>query len=392
MRSLDLPLCELARPVTVPVLHLGRVHRFSWWLDGDGHPSVRLSGEPAVDIERCLWKRADDGTLVCEETAARWEHPRRLTRLGAALVGLPDGTMLDLGLAESLRFSGPVVGDVWHIQSCSEDLDPDVLERALELARQCDEESFLEAGQAIDAAVRGIEEEWAGTCPYRVEGTRIVFEDAEDNRSFVILFGGEVFLATPAFQAAFPGVQDVLVERGSRATLATIGANLNQMLGIRAGDLLFEGRKSLYRRGDLTHVAWLSPEDVELADSEFAGVGYAPLGCLVAESLAGTLMRGYARPGGRAWGAVTVGISGEFIREFFSYCADGVSFTTTTLPGSEDKPERQIFKQCLPEASVAELLAAHEAELDRQGWRADLAEGELETLARAVDEFLVRFL
>jgi hypothetical protein len=387
--------------IKVPVEHLRRAQRLTWWLDGDGHPEVELTLPPGqsfpLEFERLLCEGKVKGqkiTLTYEETGARWENPRRLERLGGALVSLPDGTHLKLTVGDEKQvFEGEVRKGVWHIQGS------DVLARALELSRQCDEELFLDAGtpELAQAAAQGIESEWKDACAYRVEGSRILVDDPDENRSYMTLFAAEIYLVTPEFQEAFPGLHEALAEREEmqnlwQTSLGNLGTQINKMHGIETGALLLEGKKSRYHRSDLGNVKWLTPEDLELSDEEFARSGYVPLGDLTADSLAGAMMRGYARPGGTAWGAVTVGISGEYIREFFSRCTEGSNLTTTTLPDSEPKPDRKLFKHCLPEQDVKGLLEAHEQELKRRGLTPEPTGQDLAALAQAVDDYLVKWL
>lgn len=380
------------------MIHLVRAQRLCWWLDGEGHPKVHLTLPPGqdfpLDFKRLLCKGKVQGqeiTITYGQTGARWENPRRLERLEAALAGLPDGTRLKLTTGK-YEFAGEVRSGEWQIEA------DEVLARALELSRQCDEELFLEAGtpELAQAAAEGIESEWKGVCGYRVEGSRILVDDPEENRSYMILFAGEIYLVTPEFQA-FPGVKKTLAEREKtkrlwQSTIGRLGAQINKMQGIQSGDLLLEGKKSRYHRSDLSRVNWLTPEDVELSDEEFARCGYAPVGDLTADQLGGAMMRGYARPGGTAWGAVTVGAAGEFIREFFSRCQDGSNLTTTTLPESEARPERKLFKQSLPELDAPGLLEAHERELARRALTPEPTGQDLKALAQAVDDYLARWL
>lgn len=395
---------RLDPPIAISLLDgLRRFHRLKWWLDGDGHPTVTLSLPPGHELKldarraHCKW---DGSTITYEETSARWDNPRRLDRLAAALEGLPDGTRLKLDTGEGYAFEGAVAAGLWTVDRCSSPVSSAVLGRALELSRQCDEESYLEAWspELAEAAGRGIEANWSGVAAgYQIQGSRILVDDPDENRSCLTLFAAEVFMVTPEFQQAFPGLEETLREREAevqawQSAVSQLSGSLNQHMGLKIGELLHKGKKGKFYRSDVASVNWVVPADLELADAEFARLGFRPVGDLTADTLVGALMRGYCRPGGRAWGAVTLGISGEFIREFVSHCQDDTHLTTTSLPESDARPERKVLKQSLPEQDVAGLLAAHEAELERLGLEPDPADGDLIDLCKVVDHFLTRWM
>ncbi|MCE7869335.1 hypothetical protein DYH09_03045 [bacterium CPR1] len=402
-----LTLHTVAPPVALKVEHLPRLHRLSWWTDGDSWPALRLllpaGSALELDFERLLCQGKQTGQqleITCEKTAARWEHPRRLERLGAALTAVPDGTELELAMggdAPATRYRGTVSNKTWHISESSLKLTGEVLARALELSRQCDEEDWLEAGSLAAEVARGFQAEWNDPCEVRVQGTRIFFDDADEDRSWLLLCGGEVFLREPSFQKHFPDLEKVLREREKESqalqqSLSQLGASFNQAMGIKSGELILKGKKSAYHRSSLVDLPWLTEEDVDLADRELAELGYEPVGDLMADAMAGAMLRGYCRPGGTAWASITTGAQGEFIREFFSNCEDGSSLTTTTLPEAEARPARKLLKLSCPELEVRELLAAHEAELKKLGLKPGPTGSDLIALAADVDDYLVRWM
>lgn len=114
--------------------------------------------------------------------------------------------------------------------------------------------------------------------------------------------------------------------------------------------LLWEGKKGRFHRSEMRESKWLGAEEVDWIDRSFAQL---------------------------------------FIREFFSQSREGQRLTTTSLPFSEEKAGKKLFKQVLPQADLAGLLQAHRDRL--QEWSGGWLEcpPDLQVLARSVDEYMV---
>lgn len=399
-----LPLTKLDIPLeTTPELFF----RLAWWASDESRPAFRADAVWKADWERTLMFAHQDGQqllLGAEPSDARWAHVQCVARAAAVLRGLPDQTRLELAVAgpTAMRARGLLRGGVWRVEEIHPAVERSTLERALELSRQADEDdqfvaASVELAEAAEASLRG---EWSmdiSSSPnLEREGRvlRVLTNDGEI-RSWMQMFGSHLFLHDDEFCQAWN-----LEER--RAELmeeevnpfAALGAQISQAVNRQAGivstRLIHEGKRSKYHQSDMRKSAWLRPEEVDLTDQTLEPLGFTPMGDLVAEAFAGVVMRVYACREADCWAVVNAGMNQVFIREFFSQCQDGVRLTTTSLPFSEGKPDRKLFKQSLPELSWEELLKAHRAELRQKAWHPQPCPKDLAALAASVDDYLQR--
>ncbi|MBI4612304.1 MAG: HEAT repeat domain-containing protein [Planctomycetes bacterium] len=159
------------------------------------------------------------------------------------------------------------------------------------------------------------------------------------------------------------------------------------------GEVLFRGRAAVFSRCD-----WVpsTPEEVSAAgeiERGMAALGYAPLGDFLASALPDVAMRGYARGSGMAYG-VLLASSRSVQCEFHTMFGEGRFLTTTSARGIEDLPEKGVYRRSRPGASPEELHREHERGIEEfrlPDSSPDLAQPDLEALAKAIDSLLARF-
>jgi len=280
-----------------------------------------------------------------------------------------------------------------------------VLIRALELSRQAEEDDCLVAPseELAAAAESSLRAEWLmseGSSP-NLERTgkvlRVLEKDGEI-RSWMLIFGGHLMIHDEEF-CRYWGLQDRLEELREQEQqpnpLAALGQQLaqsiNRNLGLPWGNQIYAGKRGSYHLSDMSQMNGVGPDEVELTDQLLAPLGFAPIGDLVSEAVAGAVMRVYSCPEADCWAVVNAGLNQLFIREFFSACEDEIRLTTTSLPFAESKPEKKLFKLSQPEEDWDGLLKAHRAEIRRRGWHPQPRPKDLAAVAASLDEYLVRF-
>lgn len=401
----------LERPLDLPLENLDRLFRLAWWCDEDAWPAVRVQlsqdADPGWNWERSgafVVQQGRQMSFGVEESGARWDSQRKMGRLGASLQVLPEGSDLEFRVAGTrpLCARGTLVGGVWRLTAFFPALASSTLERALELSRQSegtellasDEDTALATEQSLSAEWSiGEDSQWGLSRQGRV--LRAVTSDGDSD--WLQLFGAHLFLHEREFREAFDLHQrlaKVLQENEEhRAAMQNLGQQLaqglNQLMGLQHGELLWEGKKGRFHRSDMRQSKWLRVEEVDRIDSSFAQLGFEPFGDLLSTAASGSVMRVYACAQQDGWGVAYAAPNQLFIREFFSQTRDGQRLTTTSLPFSEEKPGKKLFKQVLPQAGLAELLQAHRGRLREWpgGWQECLP--DLQVLARSVDEYMV---
>lgn len=198
------------------------------------------------------------------------------------------------------------------------------------------------------------------------------------------------------------------------AMLGTIGETFSrQFAAPRGEELVFEGRRSAFRRADIFQVeARLNLADlfrrlypahdpgasvdlsraVTLVDQAMTRKGMVSLGDMVCEAFGEVVIRGYAREAGDVYGLTYAGTLGQFVYEFNTRFSDGSTITTSIHHG-ENRKDLKFHHAQFPNAPVEELLDHHLASVDKRTTEKVKPVPHpmaLETLAERIDDFLVK--
>jgi hypothetical protein len=388
---------------------LGGVFQLAWWVAEEPRPAVRvvLPGDQPfnVDWARCMVEGVREGNelrIGLEPSSSRWAHGNALDRLSAQLQELPDSSVLELAVGGDvpLLAVGRVLESRWRLEAFYPAVDCAVLARALELSRESRQETGLTARDeaTASAAEASLTKEWSlsegSPVALRRQGRTLqVISDAEVS-SWNRLFAGHVFLQDQEFRSAF-GLQakfDETMEEIDESEdwlqdlSQQIAFGVGQLAGIVQGQMVYSGKKATFHHSDIRGTKWLGPEEVDLSDEELRALGFKPLGDMTAD---GVIIRPYAGREGDCLAVVNATFDGKYLREFFSRCADGNCLTTSSLPSSENKPERKLHRQSLPELDFGDLLKAHRGRIREEGWQPEPCPTDLQTVAVWMDEYLV---
>ncbi|MBI3928053.1 MAG: hypothetical protein HY319_21095 [Armatimonadetes bacterium] len=393
--------------VEIPVDHLHRVYLLMWLADDGADPAVALSPPPeGVDWERIEAEVEPEGDLLhvgFPETGARWEGLRNADDLAVLLGSLPDGTRLELltGSSEAHgcgRFEGAVQAGRWRIASTYPAMPRSTLESALELSRQVYEEDHLVADSEPEAeeAVAAANQEWSGIFQFSRDGLRMMAQGGAD-RNQLALLAAAVLRRRYADIWKVPEEDeddtDPFASMASAISQAAQRIARSQAPPMELGERVLEGKAATFSTARMLDLAHVIPEDLEILDQEMARLGLRPLGELTTNKTPGTVFRGYGGDGTPWYGAAQAQARGSFHVDFYTRFGKGASLTTSTAPGHADLEQQKVFRRNHPDLELEQVLEEHRREIERlRGAQANPvpAEPDLESLARAMDEFMAR--
>lgn len=409
----DLPLVGLDRPIELNLQHLTRPFFLAWWASDESRPALRVhlrsQDKLKVDWSPTLARvrqRGPELLVGAEKEAARFAHLKVLDRVASVLATLEaaDGLELAVSGPRPLRFSGPVEQGIWKLTEVFPAVSTQVLRRALELAREATEDECLTAASEAlaEAAEASLRAEWnleedSNPRLQRQQAKLLIREQNGEVQSWMKLFAVHVFLHDPEFRQAWglDAFLEELLEQSRQHHQQMSGLTLqlaqvlNQSLGVTMGDRLFQGKKGCFYRSEICRGDWLQPLDIDIEDRELKDLGFTPIGDLTCDSLAGAVIRIYSCSQQDCWAVVTSGAQRQLIREFFSEYQDGSKRTTTTLPFSESKAARKLFKASYPELEWPELLKAHRDWSVQQALTPCPHGDDLAGVAGSIDRYLV---
>ena len=352
--------------------------------------------------------------------------------LGRVLEVLPDGTQVDLYCASdaeerpggSHRYSGDVLGGVWHMGYTSPARRRDELQEALDLCAQVDAAGPVRAAgeqeaaavvdlaqQTMDVTRRG-DELW-GDDDARLQLVRLLFRHRfqgrweleqelppeelmqqeppalpnEDDMSMAFIEAsqsiGEMF--NRIMGKAPPGAEELLQGEAARFFRVDLEEHIGSNPLVKFAGLLGNAP------GDGEEADWT----VQSVDAGMQALGFEQLGDLVCDRFMEVPMRGYAPAEGDTYGTLVTSPMGEAFPEFYSQFDDGASLITS-VKVDDPLPEKKIYRLHLPGGTIEELYAKHRQGVAlrerEEGARALPAEPVLEGLARAIDAFIKRRL
>jgi hypothetical protein len=125
-------------------------------------------------------------------------------------------------------------------------------------------------------------------------------------------------------------------------------------------------------------------------NAKFAGLGYEALGGLLSRRFQRVTVRGFARPGGSAYGLLLLPSVAHRAVELLTSFADGTTLLTSTNDGPGDKG--LLLRQHFPGLDAAALEARHRERVStllRGGKIVRPTQASLEAFAGAIDDLLV---
>jgi hypothetical protein len=324
---------------------------------------------------------------------------------------LPDGTTLELvtgggspyepdpNAPGSQRFAGTLREGSWQVERVWPAVSRDALAQALALAQEHrsaqgfvarDEE---EARSILDAVSRHPD---FATRKLRLSEGRLWCDDEQRDT-----LGRLVFRHRLGDQWPMKWDEDEEPDDDEDGQLELDEA-LSQFLGWEPtpssaphhGEVVLDGRGSRFFRADLTDLPSLDREALSAAERGMEAVGFSTLGDLVLEQLDRLVLRAFAATTGDTYALHVQTVAGDAQSELITWFADGSILTTTTNGNGRSFPQERMHVRSYPGLEVESLYRKHRAKVgifaEAMRTTAVPFEPTLESVARAIDEYLVR--
>ena len=387
-RVARLPLAELD-PVELPLEHLARAIRITWFPCDAAEPELRL--EPAGGQALPAWAPVEGVHAFPEGEGWRlafqrpgggnpfaWELGSRGWPEGAAraLAGLGvDGATLEVCAAPGrcareglgvLRLRGRVQGRTWRITAAHPPVSAERLRAALALSAEVDRGQELRLERGERALLAAWEEEdgvvlLADGNSLQLTERKARLEEARPDQLGI--------LARVLFRSRFADVWPCEAADGDGDAPSGAAAGAGGSNRPDAGELLFQGSQARYHalRGRPPEVY---PALEPLLDQAYGPEGYLPLGNFASSVNDEVVIRVYAPQSGTALALVILNGVGDGFHQALSRFADGAWLSTWSLGEgtAADAPEQKLFRQAVEPPSrrglakgVTALLAAHAA-------------------------------
>jgi hypothetical protein len=375
-----LPLAPVAGgAVPLPLARMNRVRFFPEVCGGTATAGVVLTvtlpagaDRPAPPDAPGQFELTPDGFRVGLPNHL-WFRKRDLRQLlgrewAAFLYGLPDGAALDVAFGQAehpavnQRYRGAVADGTWHLDATHPPLTREVLADALALAGRQGKQKHRTRDEAEADAVMAAVGRHPDLSEMKVKRKGRVVGCKHD-------YTGE--LAKLIFRARFRDVWDVgpaereeedrrrQQEEMARQFRRAGAAAARKRAAPHDDDVLLEGAHGRYWRSDFARLDGLEQETRERIDRELAGLGFTPVGDLVAKKQRDIVLRTHVSDDGTSYavlmGKRTMYLGYEFVTRF----ADGSTLTTTTNGAVDSHPEAGIYYKTCPGAEVAALFERH---------------------------------
>ena len=393
-------------PVSLPAGKIQHAFRLALYANDSVDAEIILTYPEAIDVN--TWQAFDFIDLQqigqCiylrfEHTDERWEMLHRIRELETALADLPDNVEIELVTAAEVdeespeesgtfRLSGSTRNGQWHIKAVYPQLDNNILHEMLLLSRAADENRPLPC--TIDEAEAVLER-----CEHdpSLEDMNITFDKGllrVKPRAYLELLGLHLF------QVRYSGVLPVADEDELNLLIndqfEQAQVSIDTMFSLPVSDnTVFSGKSGWFAEPDFSRLP-VTQDQVDAMNQDLIDSGFQPLGSFVSKRYSDVLVFGYGD--GKQTYAVLLANSlrGE-ARECYTAFSDGKSLTTSTSHENEN-PEKGYFRQ-ETDGGFAEVIATHREGIKRyqeNGWTALDAPARLDSLAKAMDEFIVRTL
>ncbi len=394
--------------VTMPAERIDHLARIAWFCDRDVDAAVIVTLPPGANWAPKL--KADTPAIVsAAEASVQIGFPEAqgpnstlpwTADLGRSLAKLPDGTVLDVGFADTgspevtsgnHRWRGAVRGGRWSITHAWPAVKRAVVEEALGLVDELKRGKGIRARDAAEAdALLQV-----------ATGDEYLSSVGIGRRGLVLTVARQPFylpyIARVAFRRRLGGAWDLSSDEARAQELQGLMDNafgaLTKVLTPLVEPLVIAKATGKFKPGDLRRWKGVDRRHLSDFDERFRAVGLAPLGDIVFEFATEIAVRAYGARGATAYGALLWPTEDRPQVDIFTRFSDGSSVTTTTTPGVGDVEKANMLRGSFPGESVDALWQHHQAAIGRRhatGCRALPAEPTVEAFAQAVEDFFAR--
>lgn len=422
--------------VALPLNALPHVWCLAWFCDTDVDVGVGIQLPKGAQFE-ADWSGIEN--LHVKERKNGWRLAlawgpigwmrRGLSQIAQRLKEIPDENQLELVCsneeeectAGNQRYRGTVRSGQWHIEKTFPAVTAQVLSDALALAAQIEKKTPMkahseeEAEAVVQAASRS---DWFDneTQPQRIG--REVRVQRDRRAHLAMMFFRQRFRDTWNVSESEADDEESRTEWDD--AMAQLDTQLRERFGAPTTDeVIYTGRKAVFRRSDMSKVAQSNPlqgltaiferlyedsmkdekiteqpDPVAETDVGMKAVGLEVLGDMVCDKFYDVVIRGYGAEGSDTYGVLMRSGFGDFYMDFVTNFEDGTSLTTTTTPGVKDIAKKKMHRRSYADKGVESLHAQHRkrvAEFVAKGLVPKPAPASLEAMAKAMDEFLVRY-
>jgi predicted DNA-binding WGR domain protein len=390
-------------PVEVRVDALQQLFRVPWFCHAWSAPQMKIElpngavFEAGERIPNVLITRAGDTLNVgIQSDGGQSSGVRTLAEVSRRLAALPDGSVVELDAAYGSekelkkerpmglhRYRGTVRAGMLRVEETFPAVAAGRLAAALALSGQVDSGDAIDAGDpALRTKVLALLKKHAffDDNPAVPRGATSIAMEAPEP---VMLN----YVAAEVFKFGFKDAWRILdlddeedddEDEDAETTKADAASNMPPRPA--RGETLLEAPKRAY---NLSDAAGMGPEARKrIADVETAllPLGFAFVADITFTELQYGLIRAYARPGGSAWAALTLGSYGRGSFEFVEFFNDGASLTTTDNFMVRDEIYRDAYKSVRQNKAIASMWSDH---AERSGYLAGLHGGSRKVEATA---------
>ncbi len=395
--------------VGVPVADAHRVFAVAWMCSDGATPELRLA-LPHGSCFAPTWpdrpialfdQRADGWVVQTAESGLKWEHLATMEEVARALDGVPDGTRLELDVAnpdEPLsafdhprqapgwhRYAGTVRDGQWQVELSFPPLDAATLESALSLA-----------GETMGGARLSVTDEEAAEVLKHVEKDFVLRTAQVEHRD------GELTVPDPD-HVPLLGVKLFRVRHGNTWAVDEVDDDVEgwdtameklaeAFWAPRTDEVVLRGASGTFQMGNPSGYRFGHEVSTEM-DRLMQDAGFAWLADLVHERFNEVVMRAYVGRGADRYAIGYVGLFGSMGLDVYSSFSSGASLTTSTITHQADEPGKGIFRSPSRAETMVELNELHDSRLpelaDQHGGVVP-ALPSAEAVATMIDEFIVR--
>lgn len=371
-------------PVTLPLEEAALAFQLAWFRTRMAFPGLRakppcgglLSFDPVMPEGVVAVPVGETLNFVFSNDIEPSKFSTIVRELASVLTGLPEETLIEIcstppdnlpGVnpdTSTTRFEGEIRNGKWEIGAVYPPVSAAVLTEALQLAREtlageAIRVASAEEGKAIlarakryfryliednpgtlqEGAIRLSKQDSNGLAFYGAAAFGIRFADswsaigmAEDDTDDLEHDDDE----------RFPGDLDKPV-RGPEILSAPSGRVYYQTMALLWNEAL--------------------AEKIQAEEPKLKGMKFRHVADVLCSEYPNIVVRAYGQPGGCIWAAYLLSAPSTLVLELSSRLADGAALVTSRAPQIGDDLSRKIYRQHVPDGTVRELLAKHEARL-----------------------------
>jgi hypothetical protein len=359
-------------------------------------------GNGSVEVTVDGLRAGGDNHLWFSKRDLKNQLGKKLSRL---LYHLPYGSTIDVAFAHAAkpalnqRYRGPVVAGEWQISETLPPLTSEALSGALDLARRAakDPTKYKLRDEAEAHAVAELARRDPNLWDMKIQqmGRTVWCEsDICGHLSKVIFrhrYSGHWDVAAHDREAAEQYEKHLDMQRQMRRA----GAQAARRRAAPHDEaVLYQGKLGLYWRSDFTGLTDLEQETREKIDASLIGLGFLPVGDVVAKKQRDIVMRTYAAGDGHSYAVLLAKRTMYLGYQFLSRFADGSILITTTNASENSLPELKLYYNAHSGLEVAALHEKHQWAIARfrtHKWTVPIAlDATLVGVAKELDRALAR--